>query len=160
MYGFPDHGFLYNSFGIVPSFRTWSQSRTGECPSQKELSIRDSKKTVEVAKRCMKGVDALPCRQQQGHTWDPRNFQFQRVRPNILHDTRKFADCILSSSGSTEGKACLSIYLSLLPKDLTAKATADGKHRFALGPVKDNPQELVTALRGCMHVAGEWAGAL
>lgn len=92
--------------------------------------------------------------------WDPKKFAFQRVRPSIIHDTRNFAECIIAAGDISEGKACLSVYLSLLPKDLASEATSKGKDGFALAPEKDDPHKLVTALRGCMNVAGEWAGAL
>eukprot|EP00961_Rhodomonas_salina_P072860 978855-Rhodomonas_salina.1 len=95
--------------------------------------------------RSMRPADTTSLEQEVHGTpagWDPKKFAFQRVRPSIIHDTRNFAECIIAAGDISEGKACLSVYLSLLPKDLASEATSKGKDGFALAPEKDDPHKL------------------
>lgn len=86
---------------------------------------------------------------------------FQRQRGALRYQTRRVAVCLEAAADAHEGHQCLADYLSVLPHDMVAKALRRGLDDSAdRTSVAKDATELADSLRGCVDVAGAWAGAI
>jgi hypothetical protein len=86
---------------------------------------------------------------------------YQRHRGALRHHTRRVARCLETAVDAREGHECLAAYLAVLPHEMVAKALRRGLEDASdqTSFTKDAP-ELADSLRGCIDVAGAWAGAV
>ena len=89
-------------------------------------------------------------------------FDFRRQQPALRHHTRQVARCLEAAADEAEGRTCLANYFSLLPHDVVVQALRKGlrEGKDAGMATATDAKELADSLRGCVDVAGAWAGAL
>ncbi len=87
-------------------------------------------------------------------------YDFRRQQPALRHHTRQVARCLEAAADEAEGRTCLADYFSLLPHDIVEQALDKGLRESKDVGVATDATQLSNSLRGCIDVAGAWAGAL
>jgi hypothetical protein len=139
-------------------FALWRQQRSPEWDRRREMLGSGGVSAKSGGRGRAGATQAAPI----GGRWGQMasTYDFRRQQPALRHHTRQVARCLEAAADEAQGRTCLADYFSLLPHDIVEQALDKGLRESKDVGVATDATQLSNSLRGCIDVAGAWAGAL